>query len=174
VQGRGNLIGTMFTGNPDQSGTVLQNFKPLAIIALQMVETGGCLATFQDPLDPMLDACLVVIAEPVAPQIRVRDLAWRVGFVGRGRKVRGNPLAAQLGQMPHQAGFELDAALGLAEEAGLDEGDGEHGLTPGMRGLSAGKARPGKEVWENGDQAPGKIRPRSRNSASPPSGNSSG
>ncbi|MDF3607492.1 hypothetical protein PE067_15905 [Paracoccus sp. DMF-8] len=148
VQGCGQFVGVMLIPDGDQPGTVFQNFKPLTVIALQVLEAGGCLATFQDSLDPALDAALVVIAEPDDPhQIRVRDLAWRVDLAGRGRKVRRDPPAMQLVQMPHQAGFEFNAALGRVEEAGLDEGDGGHGFAPGMRGLSAGGDPTAREEW---------------------------
>ena len=80
----------------------------------------------------------------------------------------------RLAQMLHEAGFEFEAVFVSAEEASIDEGNGGHGDTPGMRGLSAAGDQAGEESLEDGDQAPVKIRPRSIASPSPPSDASSG
>nr|WP_197701041.1 hypothetical protein [Paracoccus aminovorans] len=95
----------------------------------------------------------------IAMSCEVRRVGLVGGLVGRGQKVRGDPLAAQLAQMPHQAGLEFNAALGGVEEADFYEGDGRHGMTPGMRGPSAEGDPAGKDglgEWRSGageDQA---------------------
>lgn len=164
----GQLISAVLAGDGDQRNSILQHLQPIAVLLLQVIETGCGFTTLQQPGGATLDAGLITAAElddgdGVVVQagkgaLIVIETICLFGEDGLGPQLAGPEIAQEMLEPLLQ---RLARFRGI-EEPGFDEGDAGHGEVSFRAWLRQrpGGSRPGDVEtggWRSEEAGPGNL-----------------